>query len=91
MNKEYLLTYLLTIFDAGFFQKGYLKMHIESVHEGKKPYKCTVRGSNFSIKQNLNRHSLVLKGKKPFKCNICDATFSRKESLTLLLKITKTD
>ena len=33
-------TFEHSIYDAAFSQKGSLKMHIESVHEAKKPFLC---------------------------------------------------
>jgi uncharacterized Zn-finger protein len=38
---------------AVFFEKQYLKAHIESVHEGNKPFKCNFCGAGFSLKRNL--------------------------------------
>jgi uncharacterized Zn-finger protein len=70
------------ICDASFFEKWKLKGHIESVHIGKKPFKCNVCDVAFSRKLNLKGHiESVHKGKKPFKCNICDAAISRKQNL----------
>ena len=67
------------ICDANFSQKGSLNKHIESVHEGKKPYKYTVCDSNFSTKQNLNRHNKsVHKGKEPFKCLWCNIFWKKR-------------
>ena len=55
---------------------------IQSVHEGKKPFKCNICDTGFSYKGHLNVHfESVHNGKKPFKCNICDASFSRRDSL----------
>ena len=53
--------------------------HIESVHEGKKSFKCNVCDTAFSEKSKLNGHiESVHEGKKPFQCRICDASFSQK-------------
>ena len=40
-----------------FFKfKSYLKLHVETVHEGKKPFKCNVCDASFSQKAHLNGH-----------------------------------
>ena len=42
------------------------KSHIESVHEGKKPYECAIYGKAFNGEQNLISHiESVHKRKKP--------------------------
>ena len=55
---------------------------MESVHEGKKPFKCNICDTAFSQKQKLNGHvKSVHEGMEPFKCNICDKAFSYKHTL----------
>ena len=44
-----------------------------SVHEGKKPFKCSICATRFSRKTHLNAHLEQLKRIESFKCNICDA------------------
>ena len=47
----------------------YLRTHIASVHEGKKPFKCSRCNYGFASNGDLNRHiSAVHEGKKPYKC-----------------------
>merc|ERR1719510_1254414 len=44
---------------------GYLRRHIEAVHEGKKRFQCDICKKQFAEKTNLNRHvSSVHEGKK---------------------------
>ena len=44
-----------------------LKRHIESVHEGKKHFKCKICDASFSQKVNMNEHiALVHEGNEPF-------------------------
>ena len=46
--------------------KNDLKLHIASVHEGNKPFKCELCDHSFSRKDVLNRHvESVQKGIKP--------------------------
>ena len=48
-----------------------------SVHEGEKPFKCTICDYKCSTNQHMTLHiSSVHEDKKPFKCNICDKSFS---------------
>ena len=39
-----------------FLKKGNLKGHTESVHKGKKPFKCNICDAAFARKQNLKGH-----------------------------------
>ena len=68
-----------------------LKRRIESVHEGKKPFKCNICEANFSRKDGLKTHVMnIHEQKKPLKCSICEATFSEKIGLkTHILNIHK--
>ena len=64
-----------------FKTKRQLKKHIESVHEGKKPFKCNICDVSFSQKHNLETHVVsVHEGKKPFKCDKCDSSFTAKKA-----------
>ena len=56
-----------------------LKIHISSVHEEEKPFKCGICQASFSAKGDMNRHiSSVHEKKKPFNCGVCQASFSTK-------------
>ena len=60
----------------------HLIQHFKSVHEGKKPFKCTICDTCFSLKTNLSKHiKSVHEKRKPFKCNICDADFASKQGM----------
>ena len=59
-----------------------LKIHIESVHEGKKPFKCSLCDAAFGFKYGLNMHILsVHEKKKPFKCSKCEFEATQKSNL----------
>ena len=65
-----------------FSGMGSLKIHIASIHEGKKPFKCNICDYSCNQKSDLTKHVLsVHEGKKSFKCNICDAGFTHKANL----------
>ena len=54
-------------------------MHVATVHEGQKQFKCDICNAKFGHKCNLNKH--VHEGKKQFKCDICNAHFGVKQNL----------
>jgi len=59
-----------------------LKQHIDSIHDGKKPHKCSICDQSFSQKGHLKEHTdSVHEGKKPHKCSICGQSFSKKGQL----------
>ena len=70
------------ICDYFFITKQSLKGHIESVHEGKKPFNCKICDKDFTQKGALNIHvARIHEGKKPFECKICDTSFAIKNDL----------
>ena len=65
-----------------FTSKVYLKAHMVSVHEGKKPFFCKICDSSFSRERNLRLHiSTVHDGNKPFKCDLCELRFTVKHNM----------
>ena len=54
-----------------FTNKQDLKKHVEAVHEGIKPFKCSVCDVKFANKQHLKKHIETIHEEiKPFKCTI---------------------
>ena len=52
-------------------KKVNMNNHIESVHEGKKKFKCDKCDKAFSQKSNMTKHiNTVHEGNKPFQCSI---------------------
>ena len=50
-----------------------LKLHIETVHEGEKPFKCKLCDRMCSQIETLDQHVAdIHEGKKPFKCKKCN-------------------
>ena len=60
------------------FKRPYLlKKHVESVHEGIRPFKCESCDAKFSYERDKKNHiSSVHKGEKPFNCGFCDKNFA---------------
>ena len=44
------------IFDEAFFRAGYLKTHINTVHNGQKDHKCDTRDKAFFRGDKLKKH-----------------------------------
>merc|ERR1711862_1089714 len=58
------------------------KGHKDAVHEGKKPFKCSLCDGDFSKSGDLKRHvETVHEGKKPYKCPNCDTRFPTKGNM----------
>ena len=63
-------------------QKGSLKRHIKSVHEGIKPFKCHICQYKSALKSGLKRHIIsVHEGKKQVHCTFCNIGLSTKQKL----------
>ena len=82
MQREKKKSFKCEICNSHFTQKGKLKLHSSSVHEGKKQVRCEMCGKSFQQKTSLTRHiATVHEGKKPFKCDICDYSCSQQENM----------
>ena len=64
-----------------------VQQHIENIHEGKKPFGCTICNARFALKADANRHiDIIHGGNKPFTCSICDYKFSHRGHLNRHIK-----
>ena len=62
--------------------KGSLDRHIQTVHEGKKPFQCEICKTCFSKTNTLQKHIFTVhEGKKAYKCLICNDSFMFSASL----------
>ena len=53
--------------------------HISSVHNGERPFLCTLCGTSFKQSSNLKNHiATVHEKKRPFQCNYCEKAYSQK-------------
>ena len=77
-------TFICSLCNVKIFTKKDLKAHIATVHEGTKPYLCTIRNCNstFKEKKNLNKHiKTIHEGKKDFKCQTLKTKLVKKVEL----------
>jgi len=72
----------LAIFVVQFKMKEYLAKHITAIHEGVKPFECTICSESFRFEKALIKHYAgVHEGKKPFQCNLCGNTLGTRRKL----------
>ena len=65
-----------------FEDKISMDAHIETVHDGKKPYSCSICNKQFDRKFNMTSHiRIVHEGNQPFSCSSCDKSFSTRTHL----------
>ena len=68
--------------DSKFSKKTSMKEQMDSIHEGKKPFKCNICDSSFTRNHSLKTHiASVHEGNKPFQCSTCGAGFARNSKL----------
>ena len=66
-----------------FSSQSNLRLHIDAVHEKKRPYLCSECGDSFSTQNNLKRHiTAVHKGQTTFKILILAAHPNQSATLT---------
>ena len=59
-----------------------MKKHKQTVHEGRRDYKCDICGDAFSIQAHVKRHiQTVHEGRKDYKCEYCGTTRTTSTSL----------
>lgn len=54
-----------------FTQPSIMKLHISTVYEKERPYKCKSCGRAMSTKIHLRNHTMRNTGEKPRKCKQC--------------------
>ena len=63
------------------------KLHINSVHEGVKNYKCDLCDKVYSRPTDIKRHIIgVHEGQKNYKCDICGKAFKQSSHLKRHIK-----
>jgi len=70
-----------------FTEKGKLNKHVDSIHEGKKPFQCDICQKSFTQKASMTTHILTIhEGEKPHHCEICDERVTMKNHMKRHLK-----
>ena len=76
------------ICNKGYKVEYYLTLHIQGVHEGKKPFICELCNNAFgTIKAVNNHHKQAHEGKNPLNCKVCGKLFLKKFVLNRHMKI----
>lgn len=70
-----------------FFKYSDLVRHVEKVHVGKKPFKCSQCDREFTRQDRLALHSRLHTGVKPYTCTFCKKCFSQTSQLNAHLRI----
>ena len=59
-----------------------MKIHIRTIHDGMKDYKCDTCGNLFTTCKNLKSHiRTVHEGRKDYECESCDEYFTQSAHL----------
>ena len=67
-----------------FSTANYMKIHINTIHNGEKDHKCDSCGKSFTQAGCLKRHiNSVHNGQKDHKCETCGKAFSEAGSLKI--------
>ena len=65
-----------------------MKIHIASVHEGKKPFNCELCNYSCSENSRMKKHiASAHEGKKPFKCDFCNYNCSQNSNLKVHIRL----
>ena len=84
-QKEMVISKSKQCSDCGstFSTQSNLRLHVDAVHEKKRPYLCSECGDSFSTQNNLKRHiSTVHKGQTTFKILILASHPNQSTTLT---------
>lgn len=69
-----------------FANRRNLNVHLQTVHNKERPWKCSTCDQEFALKQHLQRHQNVHTHEKPYKCEVCSKTFSLKFNMDMHIK-----
>ena len=69
-----------------FASHAYMRRHMLTIHEDRRPHKCTQCGKAFRDVSRLNLHSRTHTGEKPYICSVCGKGFSQSGNLKTHLR-----
>ena len=76
LSNEVLKPFKCSQCSARFTKKRSIKVHIDSVHEGRRPFECKICQATFKGRGGLKFHTeSIHEGKKPFVCSICTSLY----------------
>lgn len=53
------------------------ELHVMSIHNGERPFRCDICEMCFSRQQDRKRHMRIHTGEKPYKCDFCEKSFTQ--------------
>ena len=69
-----------------FTRRDRMKLHIHTVHEGRKDFNCTKCNKSFTVAKTLKKHNhTVHEGHKDYKCDRCNKLFTAAFNLKSLI------
>ena len=69
------------------FDGNYLQIHVKTVHENLKPYRCSICNKSFGHKSEVKRHIKTIHEKlKLFGCEVCNKMFGHRDTLKVHVK-----